>query len=436
MQRVLSGLQFISVYLDDVIVHSETLAEHVIHLRIVFECLRTAGLKLNPAKCRFVCDEVEYLGHLITPAGLKPSECNLTAVREFPVPTNLKHLRQFLGLTSHYRCFIHNYAKIAHSLCAMIRKGARYQWTADCEVAFETLKSKLLTPPILAYPDFDKDFVLETDASKHGLGAILSQRQEDNRLHPVAYASRSISASEANYAITNLETLAVVWAITHFRYYLYGHNITVITDHAAVKTVLGAPNLTGQHARWWSKVYGSGIRLLDIVHRAGKDSQHADALSRQLVLPVPPDNGASKEVQIALISSSEAEDISTLLHKEPDNATNCSDSFHEEQLRDPALCPIMNYLSEGVLPEDSQVAAKLIVQASLYTMADGILYYIGQKKDSVPKVVVPSEYKKRLMEEYHAGVMSGHFSGPRIYKTMSRQWWWDHMYQDIIYLQL
>ena len=140
----------------------------------MFEHLRTAGLKLNPAKCRFVCDEVEYLGHLIAPAGLKPSERNLIAVREFPVLTNLKDLRQFLGVKSHYRRFIHNYAKIAHSLYAMTRKGAQYQWTADCEVAFETLKSKLLTPPILAYLDFGKDFVLETDASKHGLGAILS----------------------------------------------------------------------------------------------------------------------------------------------------------------------------------------------------------------------------------------------------------------------
>ena len=247
----------------------------------------------------------------------------------------------------------------------------------------------------------------------------------------MAYASRSISAAEANYAITNLEILAVVWAITHFRYYLYGHNVTV-TDHAAVKAVLGAPNLTGQHARWWSKGYGSGIRLIDIVHRAGKDSQHAGALLRQPILPVPPDIGASKEVQITLISSIEAQDISTLLHKEPNNVANCSDSFHEEQLRDPALCPIMNYLSEGVLSKDSQVAAKLIVQASLYTMANGILYYVGQKKNSVPKIVVPSEYKKKLMEEYHAGVMSDHFSGPRMYKTMSRQWWWDYMYQDII----
>ena len=217
MQKVLSGLQFVSVYLDDVIVYSETLEEHISHLKTVFERLRTASLKLNPMKCKFVCDKVEYLGHLITPAGLKPSERNLTAVKEFPVPTNLKHLRQFLGLTSHYRRFIQSYAKLAHPLYALTRKGARYQWTAECEVAFETLKSKLLGPPILAYPDFERDFILETDACKNGLGAILSQCQQDNKLHPVAYASRSVSATEANYAITNLETLAVVWAITHFR---------------------------------------------------------------------------------------------------------------------------------------------------------------------------------------------------------------------------
>ena len=164
----------------------------------------------------------------------------------------------------------------------------------------------------------------------------MSQSQEDNRLHPVAYANWSVSAAEANYAITNLETLAVVWAITHFRHCLYGHNVTVVTDHAAVRAVLVAPNLTGQHSRWWSKVYGSGIKLIDIVHRAGKENQHADALLRQPVLPVPPDDGTSKEVQITLVSS-EAEDISALLHKEPDDDTNCSNSFHEEQLKDPTL---------------------------------------------------------------------------------------------------
>ena len=214
--------------------------------------------------------------------------------------------------------------------------------------AFETLKDKLLTPPVLAYPDFTKDFVIETDASKQGLGAILSQRQEDNKLHPMAYTSRSVSVAEANYAITNLEILAVVWAITHFRYYVYGHNVTVITDHAAVKAVLGVPNLTGQHARWWSKVYGSGIRQINIVHRTEKENQYADALSRQPVLSAPPDDDdTSKEVQIAHISSDGGMNISTLLCKDLENVTNYSDNFHEEQLKDPTLHPIMVYLSEG-----------------------------------------------------------------------------------------
>ena len=148
-------------------------------------------------------------------------------------------------------------------------------------------------------------------------------------------------------------------------------------------------------------------------------------------MPAPPNDETSKEVQIALISS-KAEDISTLLHMEPDDNTNCSNHFHEEQLKDPALYPIMKHLSEGVLPEDTLVAAKIIIQVLLYTMTDGILYYTDQKKDSTPKVVVPSDYKKKVMEKYHAGIMSGHFSGPRIYKTMSHQWWWEHMYQHII----
>ena len=117
----------------------------------------------------------------------------------------------------------------------------------------KSLRMRLVTVPLLAYPNFDKDFTLETDASKLGLGAILSQYQDDQKLHPVAYASQSVSASEANYAITDLETLAVVWAVTHFRYYLYGHNVTIITDYAAVKAILGAPKLTCKHARWWSK---------------------------------------------------------------------------------------------------------------------------------------------------------------------------------------
>ena len=151
-----------------------------------------------------------------------------------------------------------------------------------------------------------------------------------------------------------------------------------------MKAVLGIPNLTGQHARWWSKVYGSGIRQINIVHRTGKENQHADALSRQPVLSAPPDDDdTSKEVQIAHISSDEGMNISTLLCEDLENVTNYSDIFHEEQLKDPTLHPIMVYLSEGELPENAEIAAKIVMQASLYTMVDKILYYIGQKNSPV-----------------------------------------------------
>jgi len=172
-----------------------------------------------------------------------------------------------------------------------------------------------MSAQLLAYPNFDKHFILEIDASKLGLEATLSQTQDDNRLHPVAHASRSVSTSEANYAISDLETLAIVWAVTHFHYYLYRHNVTVVTDHAAVKVILGSPNLTGRHARWCSKVYDSGIQHLEIVHHSGKNSLNVDCLSRQPDMPAPQDDDG--EVQIALVSSQLPDTIEATLEQEP-----------------------------------------------------------------------------------------------------------------------
>ena len=268
-------------------------------------------------------------------------------------------------------------------------------------------------------------FVLETDASKIGLGAVLSQYQEDGKLHPVAYASRSVSTAESNYATTNLETLAVVWSVTHFKYYLYGHKVTIITDHAAVKAILRTPNLSGQHARWWSKLYGSGIKELDIVHRAGRNNLHVDALSRQPVLPAITDAEVDSEVQVAQISVNVEPDpdtVGALLGRDPmsDNV-NKSNLFAEEQLKDIALKPIIAYILQGIIPEEPQLATRTVTQAPLYTMMDGILYYTGQKGDP-PKAVVPSTLKQSMIKDYHSGIMAGHFSRPKIYKAMAPQW--------------
>ena len=183
-------------------------------------------------------------------------------------------------------------------------------WSAECQTAFQDLKEKLSTAPILAYPNFDAEFVLETDASIRGLGAVLSQAQEGGKLHPVGYASRALSPSEVRYGITDLETLSVVWAISHFNHYLYGGCIVAYTDHTAIKSILEAANPTGKHARWWTRVYGRGIKEVTIRYRAGRENVNADTLSRSLRLPAPNVGIAQDEVQVSTMFSASLQDDS------------------------------------------------------------------------------------------------------------------------------
>ena len=286
IQKVLGGLNpedgngFVTAYIDDILVYSRTLEDHLSHLQKVIARLRSANLKLKPSKCEFVQAEVEYLGHIITPSGLKTSPRLTSAVLKFPRPGNVREVWRFLGMSSYYRWFICNFARIAQPLHNLTCKGASFEWSTECEEAFKSLKEQLVTPPVLAFPSFDIDFTFETDASIQGLGAILSQPQPDGKLHPVAYASRALNKAEKNYNITELETLAVVWAISHFHSYLYGNRVTVLTDHSAVKAILETPNPTGKHARWWTKVYGRGVKEVVIKYRAGRENAGADALSR------------------------------------------------------------------------------------------------------------------------------------------------------------
>ena len=166
--------------------------------------------------------------------------------------------------------------------------------------------------PVLSCPTFHKDFILETDTSAQGLGAILSQQQEDGQVHPVAYASRALSPSERNYSITEMEMLAVVWAISHFQFYLYSRNVTVYTDHTAVKAVLEAPNPNGKHARWWMKVYGQGVRNVKIIYCSGKCNANADAFSRG-PQSTAPQEASEPEVQVAAITDTDKNTITNLL---------------------------------------------------------------------------------------------------------------------------
>ena len=288
MQLVVAGLDgFCSVYLDDIVVFSRDINEHLEHLGQIFERLRQAGFKLRPKKCFFGKKEVRYLGHVISASGIATDGGKTRAVKEFPVPKNVKDLRSFLGLASYYRRFMQNFSRIAEPLYTLLRKGVEFEWNEERQKALDALKERLTTAPVLSYPDFTQPFILETDASYAGLGAVLTQEKMEKghlRSRPIAYASRSLTPAERHYGVTELEALAVVWALRHYRVYCLGYKTIVYTDHSALKSLLSSPNPSGKLARW-----GMTIQEIEpeIRYRPGRLNERADALSRSPLAALP-----------------------------------------------------------------------------------------------------------------------------------------------------
>ena len=308
MQAVLAGLEWRNcfVYIDDILVVSRTFEEHLQHLEQVFDRLRNANLRLKPKKCSFLCKEVSYLGHIISVEGVRPDPEKTEKVRSFPVPRDVTQVRQFLGLASYYRRFVPRFAKIASPLHALLKKDNAFLWSPECSSAFKQLKDVLTSSPVLVFPKFgpECEFILETDASYVGLGAVLSQQQEDGSVHPIAYASRSLDPHERNYGVTKLETLGLVWAVRYFHPYLLGHHTVVYTDHSACLSLLNHPRPSGKLARW-----AMTIQEMDLIikHRSGKSNTNADALLRNPVHLNPTDTNVNscKAVTVMELSSSE-----------------------------------------------------------------------------------------------------------------------------------
>ena len=268
------------VYLDDCVVFAKGFDEHLTRLERIFEKLSEHNLKLKPSKCYFAQKSVSFLGHRVSAEGIIPDPERTTTLRNYPVPKDETTLRSFLGFTSFYRRHIKNYAKIARPLYHLLSKDVSFDWNADCQRAFEELKERVLNPPILAHYDPHALFVLRVDASTIGIGGHLTMGRPDQPLREArlfACCSRTLSVSEKNYGISQLECLAILFSIEKFHVYLHGTKFIVVTDHHALCYLQRLKKPNGRLFRWSNLVQGYDF---EIRYTSGKSHDDADCLSR------------------------------------------------------------------------------------------------------------------------------------------------------------
>jgi hypothetical protein len=280
MDTVLRNLVGIEcwIYIDDVILFSDTAEEHAQRLENVLRRFDEANLQLHPGKCVFAQSEVHYLGFVLSEKGVSASPDKVEAVQNYPTPRNVRDVRAYLGLASFYRRLVPDFAEIAKPLTQLTRKGQEFTWGPRQQEAFEGLKQKLCNPPVLAYPNFKLPFILTTDASKAAVAAILSQVQ-DGIERPIAYASRQLNSAEQSYSASECEMLAFLWATKYFRCYLLGTKFLVRTDHSVLTYLQKFADTNSRLLRWSIK-----LSEFDFVveHRPGSKIPHVDALSRHV----------------------------------------------------------------------------------------------------------------------------------------------------------
>jgi hypothetical protein len=278
---------YLEIFIDDLCIHGQEWHAFLKSLDTCLGLLIKSGLKLSVEKCKFGFDRVGYLGHVVTPEGTLPDPEKVEAALKLLPPKTVTEVRAFLGLTGYYRRFVRNFSLISRPLNLLTQKGVPFLWTSDQQQAFETLKQQLVSAPILARPDPNKPFVLDTDYQLVAIAAVLSQVGSDGLEHPVAYASRGLNSAERKRPTYEGELLAIVWAVEKFRQYLDNNlGFKLRTDHKPLQYLQTVKNPSRKVAGWLTKL--QGFRFT-VEHREGVKHSNADGLSRARSLNFPAD---------------------------------------------------------------------------------------------------------------------------------------------------
>ncbi|CAF2960927.1 unnamed protein product [Rotaria sp. Silwood2] len=420
MDIVLAGLkwQCCLVYIDDVIIYSPTFEKHIEDLKRVFEALRSANLTLKTSKCHFCRWETKYLGHIITSDGVKPDPDLIRSVIDFPRPQTIRDVQSFLGLTGYYRRFIQNYARIAEPLIKQLRftitGNHHLRWSNECTEAFNILKEKLTTAPIMNTPNFEQPFILEVDACEYGLGAVLTQEYDDKK-YVIAYASRTLSAIERRYGATEREALAIVWATKHFRVYIEGSKVLIRSDCKALQWLRNAKDVTGRLARWAMKL--SAYQIENIQYRPGKQNANADSLSRN---PVTENTDQSPQLFA----------VETAINLWEN--TNILDEVKTEQQADPKLKYIIDQLRNKNIPIfNDKRNPYLLINDILYKMKNSNRHYNQREIGNKHLLVIPKSLQQKLLSWAHDHPSAGHGGQQKTLFRLTTRVFWDSIRKDV-----
>lgn len=421
MQHVLKdGLfKYCMVYIDDIIIYSDTFEEHIEHLHRVLGMLREHNLKTNVDKCHFCLKQLKLLGKIISHEGVQTDPELIESMINFPVPKTKRQVKQFLALTGYYRQFIKGYIDIAYPLQQLVPIDHKWTWGPDQQEAFYSLKRAMTEAPILALPKWDREFHILTDASLIGAGAVLSQVGDDNKMHPVAYFSKLFNSAQMKYSATEREMLAIVLATRKWKSYLYGRRFTCETDHEALTKTMSLKDPHGKVARWTSE-----LAQFDIVIKyiKGELNVQADTLSRcwdrDMFLPI------LEEEEI--IATFDLRGLPT------------DKEFAERQKTDPVWGPIVDFIQNEVIPSDKTEARHIISQSKHYvidTFRDNVLHRRVIRNGIVTlKLCVPQAWRKLILSIYHDSVWAGgHMGRTKTLKKISEKFYFPHLtkYTDL-----
>ncbi|GBG78822.1 hypothetical protein CBR_g28046 [Chara braunii] len=378
--------KFVIVYLDDILILSRTVEEHVAHLDKILNLLRQHKFKINGEKCDFGRTRTFYLGHEISAEGLKPDDAKVASIRDWPRPLSVTEMRSFLGMTGYYRNFVQNYSIVAAPLTDLTRLDSPWEWTNKCETAFRHLKHALTHHEVLKLPDPDKPFVVSTDASQYGIGVVLVQ-QEGKKLRPVEYMSKKMPSQKLAKS-TYEELYAIYMALTHWRHYLLGRFFYIRTDHQTLKWMRTQPMLSDALKRWIEV-----IEQHDFVPQyiKGEYNKVADALSCR------PDFSGALITEFGL-------------------ADNVTRSMVEAYREDPFMSEIIRRLE-----------AKDKVTFAEFELANGLLFL---EKAGNKRLCVPNRESLRSLFLGECHDATGHFGFKKIAASLLQWLWWPTMMRD------